>query len=274
MTKIIVTILIIISSWTSVFGCLNTYQFKIFPVGVYEDNIISVDVKIRRTSLYEGNRFLDLKIEDPDKHELIWILYTYIATYDKNQKIQSLVPFDTVYEIGDNYVDTLLTAYYRGYKLITESFSAIELFSPDYISFCDFQKECNLISVNYDTIRKQDYLVYKRKKYPITIVSDTSYYAYRRAYHSGNTDGFYISSVRLYKSSKITIVLAHLETGQEISMRWNTDDSNKNSEEKDDPFIVPKEHKPDIAFKDIDKAVFQEPLLHHGYGFDIFIVQE
>ena len=184
-------------------------------------------------------------------------------------------PLDTVYAIGKDYSDTLLSAFQTGYESALKQYPSIDLFTPDYISFCDYQKKCDLLSVAYDTIQNKDYVTLSNKKYPISVIQDTSYYAFNNSpYHSGNTAGLYISSIRTYKSESMTLVLTHLETGHEISMGWITDDPNKKPEEEGDPVIVSKEHKPDIEFKVIDKAVYQEPLLHHGYGFDIFVIKE
>lgn len=275
MTRIVIILLTFLSGWTNTYACLNTYQFKIFPIGIYQDKIVTVDVQVRRTSQIEGNRWLGLNLKNPDEFSVMWILCTRISTYDKNQKTQSSTPIDTVYAIGKDYSDTLLSAYQACYNSVLKQYPSIELFTPDYISFCDYQKKCDLLSVTNDTIQNTDYLTLEEKKYPIKVIRDTSYFAFNNSpYHSGNTTGLYISSTRTYKTESMTLVLAHLETGHEISMGWITNDPNKKSEEEGDPVIVSKEHKPGFEFNNLDKAVYQEPLLHHGYGFDIFIIKE
>lgn len=275
MTKTVIVILVLISSWTNAFSCLNTYQFKIFPVGVHLEKIITVDVQIRRTSHDEGSRWLGLDLDDPGRMQAMWILYTHIASYDKNQKIQTLTPVDTVYTIGKNYTETLLDAYQTAYNSILKQHPSIELFAPEYISFCDYQKKCDLLSVTHDTLQNSDYLTFETTKYPVAIISDSTYYAFNNSpYYSGSTAWLYTSSVRIYKTATMTLVMTHLETGHEIAMGWITDDPNKLPEEEGDPVIVSREHKPDFEFKDIKKAVFKEPLLHHGYGIDLFVVKE
>ena len=94
MTKQLCIIIILIFQTTFSFACLNTYQFKIFPVGVSQDKIITVDVQIRRTSQVEGNRWLKLGLEKADEWSEMWILYSYVSAYDKNQKLLSLTPLD------------------------------------------------------------------------------------------------------------------------------------------------------------------------------------
>jgi hypothetical protein len=34
----------------------------------------------------------------------------------------------------------------------------------------------------------------------------------------------------------------------------------------------PKEYKPKFEFTNIKTAVYEEPLLHHGFGFDAFLL--
>ena len=53
----------------------------------------------------------------------------------------------------------------------------------------------------------------------------------------------------------------HLATGHEISLA------------EDGEITLAKEYKPTFAFTDIKKSNYIEPLLHHGYGFDTFIVK-
>ncbi|MFN5381159.1 MAG: hypothetical protein ACK5CD_09365, partial [Bacteroidota bacterium] len=123
MTKQIYILILLIFQTTFSFACLNTYQFKICPVGVSQDKIITVDVQIRRTSQVEGNRWLKLGLEKTDEWSEMWILYSYVSTYDKNQKLISLTPLDTTYSIGKHYTDTLDKAYQNGLKIIAKEFT-------------------------------------------------------------------------------------------------------------------------------------------------------
>lgn len=38
-------------------------------------------------------------------------------------------------------------------------------------------------------------------------------------------------------------------------------------------FPVGDEHRPDFPFDLLENSVFQEPAMHHGVGFDIFIIE-
>jgi len=274
MTKQLCIFIILTFQTTFSFACLNTYQFKIFPVGVSQDKIVTVDVQIRRTSQVEGNRWLKLGLEKTDEWGEMWILYSYISTYDKKQKLISLTSLDTTYSIGKTYADTLYKTYQRGLKKITTEFSDIEYFKPEYISFCDFQQKCNLVKIQSDTVSNKDYVVYEGKKYQTDIVKDTSYYGFDRSpYHPETITGLYINSIRVYKTKTITLLITHLATGHEIGMGWITSDPKKAGKTEDGEISLAKEYKPNLTFTDIKKSTYEEPLLHHGYGFDIFIIK-
>jgi hypothetical protein len=274
MTKQLCILIILTFQTTFSFACLNTYQFKIFPVGVSQDKIITVDVQIRRTSQVEGNRWLNLGLEKTDEWSEMWILYSYVSAYDKNQKLISLTPLDTTYSIGKNYSDTLDKAYQNGLKKIANEFTDLEYFRPDYISFCDFQQKCNIVKIQSDTLSSKDFVIYEGKKYQTDIVRDTSYYGFGRSpYHPETITGLYINSVRVYKTKTLTLLVTHLVTGHEISMGWITSDPKKAGKTEDGEISLAKEHKPNLTFTDLKKSTYEEPLLHHGYGFDIFIIK-
>lgn len=288
MLKQLLIFSILIFQTSMSYACLNTYQFKIYPVGVSNGNIVSVDVQIRRTSRAEGNRELNLGLKDNGKVEEMWILYSYISTYDKHQKLIANRPIDTTYCIDLNYTNTLNSTYLRGFKDIEERFPEIDFFNPDYISFCDFQQACNMVEIGSDTVLNEDYIIYDEQKYPVEIEKITQDKLQYRldngkgAYEMTDIQSLYINSVRVYKSKTMTLVINHLASGHEIIM--------ENRETKSNPNIIVdysninvdynnkqetrrKEYNPKIEFTDIRKSTYQEPVLHHGYGVDVFIVK-
>jgi len=274
-------ILIILSFQTSFsFACLNTYQFKIFPVGVSQNKIVTVDVKIMRTSQAEGNYRLDLGlekneewIEDDKDWEEMWILSSYVSTYDKNQKLTSLIPIDITYSIGKTYADTLHRTFQRGLKKIATEYADIEYFKPAYISFCDFQQKCNIVKIQSDTVSRKSYLVYDGKKYQTDIINDTSYYGFRESlYHPELITALYVNSIRVFKTKTITLLIVHLVRGHEVSMGFITSDPERFRMYEDSGVRMAKEYKPNFKFTDIRKSTYEEPVLHHGYGFDIFVI--
>ncbi|WP_442265051.1 hypothetical protein ACSIGC_11970 [Tenacibaculum sp. ZS6-P6] len=57
-------------------------------------------------------------------------------------------------------------------------------------------------------------------------------------------------------------------------MGWITNDPNKKPKDEYDVVILAKERKPNIKFDKISETIYEEPLLHHGYGFDFLILKE
>lgn len=272
-TKFFAISFFFVLSSINVLGCLNTYQSKIFPVGIYKDKIISIDVQIRRTSEYSGSKWLGLNTKEPDKMTEMWILHTFMVTYNEDQTVKSLIPLDTVYSIGNSYTEILLKAYQTGYNKILKDYPSIELFTPAYISFCGFQKHCKLLEVHYDSIQKTDFLLYNSKKYSFNIIQDKTNYPFKGYLdHEVNTTNMYLSSIRKYSTKTMTLVLAHLETGHETVMEYVTTNPNKIAD--GEPYMLANEHKPKFEFKNMKTAVYKEPLMHHGYGYDVFVIEK
>ncbi len=255
-------LIILIFKATFSFACLEAYQFKIFPVGMHNDTIVTIDIQVRRTSQVVGNRLLDLNLDSVDEWETMWILNAFISKYDNNQNIIEKESIGTTYSLKNTYLDSLQTIYQKGYDKITTQYADIKLFKPAYISFCDFQSTCNLISLSYDETKDQDYLINNNKKYGLKIIRDETYYGFNNsAFHPRNISEINISSTRLYKTEGFELMVLHLANGHKMKA-------------VNEPDLPPKEYTPDWVFSNIKSAVYEEPVLHHGYGFDVFIIKK
>jgi len=264
------TFLLFLLGCSSSFACLNTYQLKIFPVGTDSTGILTVDVEVLRTSQWEGNRWYKLGIDKPGEWEEMFILKAAISTYDYKQKLVSCQPFDTAFSMGPHYLDTLQKVFAAGMEMILKSHKTIELFTPVSISFCDFQHTCKRAGVQYDSTAGKDYIFFKKKKSELLVLKDSTYYGIQTSVE--NTADLYISSVRIFQTKAITLVMTHLETGHEIMMGLISSDPKKDTTEYGDRVRHPREHKPGFAFTDIRKSTYEEPLLHHGFGMAVFAV--
>lgn len=233
------------------FACLSAYQFKIFPVGVADDKIVTVDFQI-----YRGD-----EMGENDELRVRWFVRAYVSTYKQNQKLIEAIPFDSIIVKSDDYLENLKEIYDTAFAKIQTDFQSIELFTPIYISFCNFQTKCKLIEVEGDKA------TYNKKKYPLSIINDSLYYGfngrfefYDELFYDG---GFGVSSYRIYETKTTKLIVFHLATGDGEDYFY--DRRRKKST---------KEHKPDFKFTDIKNTVYEEPLLHHGYGFDVFFVEQ
>ncbi len=257
-------------------ACLNTYQFKIFPVGMHSDTIITVDMQIRRTSQAEGNRWLRLGLDSADEWTEMWMIEGFISKYDKTQHLLCKESIGFTFSLEERYLDTLQSFYMKGYTSICTRYPAIKLFNPVYVSYCDFQQSCEYIKLTENALTKKSYFVYQNNSYLLSVLEDTSYYGFDQNEPSAiHIMKFYANSIRVYKLDDVELVIGHVATGHEISMGWITSDPKaaKKMGKEGETAILVKEYKPDLQFTNITKAVYEEPLLHHGYGFDLFIVK-
>ena len=254
-------------------ACLNANQFKMFPVGVSIDKIISIDFQIKRTSQVEGNRILNLKLDSIDKNGMMWILYSYMSVYDKGQNRISIIALDTNIVLGRNYTEDLSMAYQNGLKQVAKKYTDIEYFKPEYLSFCDYQKKCKAVEFGSDTTLKSNYLTYQGKKRDVKFDPDSFFTGLNEeVYQDIVLNDLSVNSVRIFKSSKFTVVMVHLATGDELSMNLITNDPMNVGNTEDGEIRLAKEYMPSFVFNDIKNSTYVEPLLHHGFGFDVFIV--
>lgn len=245
-------------------GCYEANLTKIFPIGTKGDTIISIDFKIRRTHPEVISRYIKIdKNFRPKGVYYAWIIKGYKSKYDKNQNLISSVAIDSSYFISNNYIDSLRVIYNKGYEDL-KSIIGIELFENEYISFCDFQSKCNKLSIHYDSVSNQDYIYYKKRKILFNVFKDTiSGYGYEPF---DNSSHFNISSIRIFKNEKIELVVFHLEIGDDDDYTFNSDGSTEMKKKKEYEFKM--------TFDDIKNSTYEEPLLHHGFGLDVFVVKE
>ncbi len=257
------------------FACMDAYQFKIFPVGVSKDKIITVDVKISRTMAQSDQLGSKNRLKETGKFEVMWILNSYISSYDKHQKLISSTSLEKKNSIGKSYSDTLNKTFQHGLAKIATTFFDIEYFKPEYISFCDFQQKCNIVQIQSDTILNKDYVVYDDRKYETVFIKDTLFYGFESncMYHPKKITDLFVNSVRVYRAKSISLLITHLATADEISWGWITSDPKKAGKTEDGEISLAKEYKPNLTFSELQKSTYEEPLLHHGYGFDLFIIK-
>ncbi|MDU1906038.1 MAG: hypothetical protein E6772_14795 [Dysgonomonas sp.] len=136
---------------TNLTACYQAELYKMYPIGVSGDTIISVDMHILRYNagfFKEEDRITGNAINEGlrDKEEFVnfeleWIIRTYITRYDKSQNIIESIPLDSARFYTENesvIIDKLKFLYNTGLNQITLDNSGIELFKPVGIEFCDY----------------------------------------------------------------------------------------------------------------------------------------
>jgi len=252
--SILIVILIFLPK--QIFACYEAELYKIYPVGILNDTIIAIDIHILRNNAFSifdkkvnGNIINNIREEDSfGSSDVGWIIRSYISKYDKNQNKIGTIPLDSVCFYKKTVIDELGLLYQRGFERIISENNHVELFQPVAISFCDYSCECkNLISDGNKLITQEDIDSF------IRILKDRPDYKF--AYLLNHEKTLLLktfSSVRRYKSSLFELIVIHSQIGQ----------------------MFGDEKIPHITLgNNINSAVYEEPILYHGIGSDVFFVR-
>lgn len=256
MRTLFIFTIILSLGFNSAMACLNTYQYKIFPIGTLEGKIISIDFQIKRSEDSSPSRHVNLGFRKPPQEKQIWRLRSYISTYDKSQKLLSNLAFELGQVKGEDYTQKLNELYQSAINQSIKDYPKMVLFNPQSISFCNFNKHCDLVSIENDADKEKDFVIYNKKAYEINILKDSSYIGFNNSlYYANNSSSFYLSSTRTYINKTGRMLVCHYETGTNLSFY----------EDEKHSFV------PDFEFVDLRHASYQEPVLHHAFGYDIIV---
>lgn len=244
-------------------------------MGHLDGEIIGVSAYVQRTSCFDASRrFPDINVDSVRSLEMepFFVINLAITKHSRNQKLLQQYSLDTLKVPGENYGTALQVRFNQYYKQIVKDFPEIELFSPEYISFCGYQTSCEQLALVFDSLQQQSFFQTGKKRYALPALSDSQQLFTFSPYYDEYGRGMTISSVRIYKSKTLKLTIGHLETGHELGMGMITHDPKKTKNEEGFELIFYKEEKPDFPFSNIETAAYQEPLLHHGFGYDLFVV--
>lgn len=256
-----ILVIILLSFSIKTKACYQAELHKIYPIGIYNDAILSIDMHILRHNAgffkdeerITGN-IIDEGIRDKESftnEELEWIIRTYISRYDKSQNLVESIPLDSAHfytENKVNIINQLKNLYDSGVEQIMLSTPNIEFFKPVDIEFCDYSDECkNLISDHNGIIKEKDldYLInilQTRPDYKFPNIQESQKFLLLES----------LSSVRKYTSHFFDLFIINLQFGQIFGDE-----------------LIPQHSLGD----NIKSAVYEEPIFYHGNGFDIFYIK-
>lgn len=259
MWKYIFLLLMLISS-EIILSCNAADQYRLFPLGTCASGLIVVEAHLYRTTDPKGNRY-----EMPSK----WFGKSFLNTYDETHKLISSRSLDSLGLTETISADQFIKdSFNKGLKLAKQLPDYIAV-SPVSLSHCDFQQTCREVALRNDTMKHKVFVkLNHQKEYEVTILRDTTsiakrYLEYYSGFNSGVIDyaSLDIGSIRKFKIGAKTLTVVHLASGDKLEY---TDEEG-----------VPKraEYKPDVVFDQLESSTFYEPVLHHGHGFDFFIVE-
>lgn len=239
-------------------SCNAADQYRLFPLGGSSSGFVFVETHLYRTTDLKGNRY-----EMPSK----WFGESFLKIYDKNHRLISSKLIDSLSLADKRNNKQFIQSSFKKGLLLAKKLPGFMAAKPVYLSCCDFQQKCEEAELRVDTTKHLLFVKLRnQKEYEVNVLKDTAsiagrYLQYYSGFNGGQIDytDIDISSVRKYTIGAGTLTIVHLANGDKPKYVEGT----------------PKraEYKPEAAFSQLENSVVYEPLLHHGHGFDFFIVE-
>jgi hypothetical protein len=248
----------------NVFACLSASQNRIFPLGVTNDGLCVVETHMNRTHYRDST----IKADD---WEAGWVGFSYFKIYDSNYKVIESKCIDTFRLFKGELHDSLLQlSFLKGLAYAKMQHDFI-IATPEAITFCDFQIRCSKAKLLFSFAKNNvSILLPNNKKYPIPFLNDTlaisnSFIGFEKyddaAFVAADFErSMFVGSVRNFVINNRKLTVVHICSGSIVNLANGGKYPPGNNERT-----------PNILFNSIEKSVIDEPLLHHGTGFDVFI---
>ncbi len=245
-------------------ACLSASQHRLFPLGRISTGLCVVETHLYRTEFRDSNKVID-------EFRPAWRGISYFKIYDADYKEVFSETLDTIKLFKQKLYDSIVQCSFLKGMQRAKLYPGFVAARPVSITFCDYQEQCGTTALLYDSIQNTIRVKLRSKSYDVKVLFDsTSIASNILSYYGGYDDNnpltamsfkgyLYINSIRRFEIGNKTLTVVHLGSGQHF--------------ERVDGGTYPpgKEYKPSFAFNDINKSVFEEPVLHHGHGFDFYI---
>ncbi|MDF1698552.1 MAG: hypothetical protein P1U56_22055 [Saprospiraceae bacterium] len=236
-------------------------QDRIIPIGTNESCMIGIEIISQRKGSGEFGKIP------------VWDYTFTLKGFNEDHSDYIIHKLNKVKDIQENDIEKTLQKEITKAIKICSTISGFEQLIPKQIQFCDFQKACSSIQLfeadgrlnfkegSNDLVHSISYL---DSSYTDEIAS--AYKEYFDFYFdsSRNVVGIdlKISSIRIYENSQGSILVFHLATGQEFL------DPETGEYPEKSPYSY------DFPLQNINDGIFQEPILHHGKGFDYYLLKK
>lgn len=273
--KQILFILLLLSTTKSSFVCSSASQYRMFPLGQISTGLCVAETHLSRTDFIENENNNDTinseEIELDIELGTRWVGISYFKIYDDNYKEVYTETLDTMMFEESAYDSIVDKTFQKGLKLAKQNPDFL-VAKPISLAFCDYGENCSKAKLLFDTLNNKIHVQLQNKTahYSKTLFDSTSMTSnFLKDYSNGFDDidlsaksflgRLYINSVRQFQigSKKLTIV--HISTGQFLELADGGTEPTR------------KEYNPKFPFRYINKSVFEEPVLHHGHGFDFYV---
>jgi hypothetical protein len=257
-------ILILTLTTNSLFACLSASQNRLFPLGQTAKGLCVVETHLYRTEFRERDKeVIEMKPA--------WGGISYFKIYDKNYKEIYSVTLDTIRLFEEHHYDSIVGKTLKKGLELAKTYPDFVTAKQISISFCDYQQTCSKAGLIFDTINNKIKIQLSNKiKYDVKVLFDSTSIASNLLDYYGAFDdadisakafngNLYINSVRQFLIGNKKLTIVHIGSGQTFELT------------EGGTYPPGKEYKAKFPFTDISKSVFEEPVLHHGHGFDFFI---
>lgn len=264
-TKKVLVLTIVFISYNS-FACLSASQNRLFPIGMTSKGLCVLETRLFRTELSGENKTLY------DEVKLIpgWGGITYLKFYNaKREELESQIidqfpVFDEKF-----YLEKIESSYQKAIEIAANHKDFIP---AETISFktLDFKQKSKHINLNYDIKNNKVNLLLDKLKYTIkelfiensiagNILHKLSGYDDLKINAKLFKNALLLNSVRTFKIGNKTLTVIHIAYGDSSFLPTN-----------DTPELV--DMKANFKNKKLTQTIFEEPVVHHGCGFDFFVL--
>ena len=257
--RIIIFTLFIFPISNESLACLVASQDRIIPIGTDNNGLVAIEVLCSR---YGEGEFGE---------NLLWAYKLTLNGYNEDYSDYVISKLDSNLRLKEDEIEDFLNEQLDHALTISKDLDGFLPFNPLEVMFCDFQTECTLLELVKQEKEIGFRLANENKLYPIKFFSTEytgnigkKYLDYHYAYSvEGDTVGLdlRISSIRIYRNLNRELIMFHLSTGQEFK------DAGTN--------LIPprKEYSLEKKLVELKDATFKEPILHHGKGFDYYVLK-
>jgi hypothetical protein len=245
------------------YSCFCAEHHRSFLLGENKDSIFVMQTELNRSDYVDRKNTLA-------ETQAYWYGSVFLVTYDKKlNKLSKVNWTETKILPDDNFIEKLEQIRQSMVQKLNEN-KTFSVAMPMDISFCDFQKSCKVVKLIQDDSKETCYLNYLDKNHEIKALKDSAnpifdLFFYESYKYKSIKDKLYINSVRKYKLAQYQVLIIHVSSGSHA-------ESSNSSEFI--PVLNPKEHVPECISSFLDKgSIFEEPVLTHGKGFDVLIIQ-
>jgi hypothetical protein len=184
-------------------ACLVAHQTRIFPLGAVPGGLVVVEMHISR-----GDKRGDLEAA-------LYKIISYLKVYHDKYRETSSLDLDSV--VTEKNVEQIAEGSFKKGLAKAMKMKGITFAVPTYLSFCDIQQKCDILSVIPDTINGNVSLLAGGKIVPVpfvknTVTSFSRQFGFRYTAYNMNdmANETWVSSIRKFKIGDRELLVVHL----------------------------------------------------------------